>query len=251
MSFKAFNMFDLLLDNLTNKITSRGGNQVTIPDYFKEHHSDKNNSVIRNWLWDVPGFRRWRVTRMDAGNKMQVLNSVAYPNFKNDMPIMGIDLLWFEVKGKLVAILDFQPLEQNKNYFDKYFDKLKLLKSRFPDFSNQKDMNSYDINKYFSPWVIFCKGDFRDMNDNLPLVFNGFLDSYFELYNHSLALNSQISSDDIRRLHISYDIYNFERDPAHGLFKSYFGKEWANSFINEFLFPLKSYDQKVDNSGKS
>ena len=121
-------MFDDLLGELTNNILEHGGKHLNVPNEFCERVSKKGNYKLNSWLWDVPEFRRWRVTRFDAGNRLQVLNSVAYPHYQNDMPIMGIDLLWFEKNQKLVAILDFQPLVQDKEYFDRYFDGLKSLK---------------------------------------------------------------------------------------------------------------------------
>ena len=33
-----------------------------------------------------------------------------------------------------------------------------------------------------------------------------------------------------------YDQYSADRDPAHGLFSSHFGTDWANRFLFEFLF---------------
>ncbi|MEO0988042.1 MAG: dihydrobiliverdin:ferredoxin oxidoreductase, partial [Cyanobacteria bacterium J06639_14] len=33
-----------------------------------------------------------------------------------------------------------------------------------------------------------------------------------------------------------YDQYSAERDPASGLFSSYFGHEWSERFLHEFLF---------------
>ena len=39
---------------------------------------------------------------------------------------MGIDLLWFGARQKLVAVLDFQPLIQDQEYFQKYFEELSL-----------------------------------------------------------------------------------------------------------------------------
>ena len=36
----------------------------------------------------------------------------------------------------------------------------------------------------------------------------------------------------------AYDQYSADKDPAHGLFKSYFGEDWADDFIHEFLFTL-------------
>ena len=35
-----------------------------------------------------------------------------------------------------------------------------------------------------------------------------------------------------------YDAFNAERDPAHGLFTSYFGAEWSDAYLSEFLFAL-------------
>ncbi len=232
-------MFDLLLDNLNKKIISHGGIELQLPQDIKEHYSKKNNSRIQSWLWDIPGFRRWRVTRMDAGNKLQVLNSVGYPEFKNDMPIFGVDLLWFGVKKQLVAILDFQPLIQNDIYFNQYFESLKNLKRSCPEFSNENNMRAYDSGQFFSPCVIFCRGDKNHADNLLPSIFSKFTDLYFDLHKESFDLDNILTLDEVRRCHCSYDVYNSERDPAHGLFKSYFGKEWSNRFLNEFLFPLR------------
>ena len=33
-----------------------------------------------------------------------------------------------------------------------------------------------------------------------------------------------------------YDQYSAERDPASGLFSSYFGHDWSERFLYEFLF---------------
>ena len=67
-------MFDSFLDELHNSLRARGGQPTEVPAGLEECHSAKG-SVIRSWLWEVPGFRRWRVSRMDAGDSLQVLNS--------------------------------------------------------------------------------------------------------------------------------------------------------------------------------
>ena len=100
-------MFDPLLEKLNRSIQARGGEPQPIPDGLEKCVSIKGKSNICSWLWKVPGFRRWRVTRLDAGENLQVLNSVAYPDYTNEQPLMGIDLLWFGKTSKLVAILDF------------------------------------------------------------------------------------------------------------------------------------------------
>ena len=55
---------------------------------------------------------------------------------------------------------------------------------------------------------------------------------------HSELTWSKVDTE-IKRLQTEYDIYSAERDPAHGLFSSYFGKEWSDRFLKEFLFPAR------------
>ena len=88
-------MLDKLSQNLNNSIKLHGGQPDLLPYGLEECSSVKGKTVIQSWLWKVPGFRRWRVTRLDGGDVLQVLNSVAYPDYVNDQPLLGIDLLWF------------------------------------------------------------------------------------------------------------------------------------------------------------
>ena len=231
-------MFDTLLEELHTTIHEHGGNLIDLPEEFEEYISVTKKAHIFSWLWDVPGYRRWRVTRLNAGENLQVLNSVAYPIYSKDKPIMGIDLLWFGKKNKLVAVLDFQPLIQDKNYFDKYFEELKLLRERFPKFNNQTDMFVYDPEKYFSPWVLFCKGGIEEMNGQLNEIFSSFLQIYLNLDKNPNKNSFNLSAQEVQKLQTNYDKYSAEKDPAHGLFSSFFGKSWSDRFLKEFLFPF-------------
>ena len=230
-------MFDPLLEHLHQSIQARGGLPVAVPEGLAQCPSIKGKSIIFNWLWKVPGFRRWRVTRLDAGENLQVLNSVAYPEYNNDQPLLGIDLLWFGKTSKLVAVLDFQPLVQDEVYFARYLQGLKSLRNRFPEFSNEEMMRSFDPHQYFSPWLLFCRGGLGEVNDLLAEVFPAFLDCYWSLNDISNQMPLKIKPPEIKRLQIAYDQYSAERDPAHGLFKSYFGQTWSERFLREFLFP--------------
>ena len=234
-------MFDFLLHELLNSIKTKGGEPLPIPVGLEECMSLKGDGIIRSSLWKVPGFRRWRVTRLDAGKKLQVLNTVAYPDYTSDQPLMGIDLLWFGVQEKLVAVLDFQPLIQDEFYFERYFQGLRSMKNTFPEFSNNQAMHSFDPKKYFSPWLLFCRGGFDQLNISLPQVFKEFLLCYWEITNLSTKDSAMISVSEVMRLQNEYNIYSSERDPAHGLFTSYFGEDWSNRFLHEFLFPPQKF----------
>ncbi len=230
-------MFDPFLEELQTGIQARGGISVEIPAGLEHNQSQKGSSTIQSWLWQVPGFRRWRVTRLDAGDSLQVLNSVAYPDFDLDHPLMGVDLLWFGARQKLVAVLDFQPLVQDKDYLDRHFDGLKDLNARFPDLNGEETMRSFDPNQYFSSWLLFCRGGSEEADRSLPKAFSAFLKAYWGLHDEASKEPSSISPGDVERLQNAYDVYSAERDPAHGLFTSHFGKEWSDRFLHEFLFP--------------
>ncbi len=238
-------MFDLLLEELVASIEIRGGRPMDLPNEFRNYSSDKNKSLISNWLWSVPGFRRWRVTKLDSGESLQVLNSVAYPDYINDHPIMGIDLLWFGAKSKLVAVLDFQPLSQDRAYLDRHYHGLKSIKENFPELDSKEKMRSFDPNQYFSPWLLFFRGGLEQAKTTLPRAFKSFLDCYWQLHLESSQKLSVISPDQVKVLQDNYDIYSADRDPAHGLFTSYFGKPWTDRFVNEFLFPSSNKDQYI------
>ncbi len=235
-------MFEPLLEELNNNIIHQGGKEEYVPAHLKECISLKGTSHIRSWLWKVPKFRRWRVTSLKAGNKLEVLNSVAYPSYEIDLPIMGIDLLWFGQKQKLVAVLDFQPLIQDQDYLDKYFGGLQRLRDKFSDFNDNNNMKVYDPNQYFSPWVLFCRGDFQKANELLPNVFSSFLNAYLETFKIVLSVKPEMDASQVKKLHIEYDKYSAERDPAHSLFAGFFGKKWSDDFLKQFLFPLSTTD---------
>jgi hypothetical protein len=40
----------------------------------------------------------------------------------------------------------------------------------------------------------------------------------------------------VRQMHVDYDQYSAEKDPAVGLFKAHWGEQWAHRFTHEFLF---------------
>ena len=112
--------------------------------------------IIKNWLFSSPEYRKWRITRLDGGTKLQVFNTVAYPNFDSEVPILGADVLWFGSSQKLLVILDYQPLIQESKYLEKYCSSLGNIKKKYSSFDNNKMKNIYDSKKYFSPWVIIC-----------------------------------------------------------------------------------------------
>ena len=101
-------------------------------------------------------------------------------------------------------------------------------------------MRSFDPNQYFSPWLLFCRGGAEEARSLVSHTFPAFLDCYWSLLDSSSQRASKLPPKEVMRLQIAYDKYSAHRDPAHNLFKSYFGKEWSDRFLQEFLFPAIS-----------
>ena len=228
-------MFESLNEVLHNKLKRLNANRLTISEEFKEYISKDKVYTIKNWLFETPGFRKWRITKLDGGEKIQVFNTVAYPIFKCEQPILGVDILWFGNSQKLLTVLDYQPLIQDKMYLQKYCSKLDEIKNKFSKFDNTKMKKIYDSNKYFSPWVIICRGNKSHLVEDLNNIFYLFLEEYLKI-NAFFSENQFLNSKEIKLKHFEYDNYSAEKDPADKLFKKFFGEEWTRKFIRNFLF---------------
>lgn len=72
-------------------------------------------------------------------------------------------------------------------------------------------------------------------------------DEYLSLYISELLEASARGGDScpeararVLDRHRAYDQYNAERDPAHGLFRNYFGEDYSEDFMDNFLFELST-----------
>ena len=228
-------MFESLNDVLHNKLKKIGAKRLNISEDFKEFTSKDKKYTIKNWLFEAPSFRKWRITQLDGGEKIQVFNTVAYPIFQCEQPILGVDILWFGNSQKLLTVLDYQPLIQDKMYLQKYCSKLDEIKNKFSKFDNTKMKKIYDSNKYFSPWVIICRGNKSHLVEDLNNIFYLFLEEYLKI-NAFFSENQFLNSKEIKLKHFEYDNYSAEKDPADKLFKNFFGEEWTGNFVRNFLF---------------
>ena len=230
-------MFESLEIFLKNNIKEFDGREVQVSKEFKEHHNKESKYIIKNWLFETPQYRKWRITKLDGGEKLQVFNTVAYPNFKSEFPILGADILWFGTSQKLIAIFDYQPLIQERKYLQKYCSSLDCIRKKYSVFDNNKMKNIYDSKKYFSPWVMICRGNKLNLDRDLNSIFFSFISDYLKINNLNKK-NQFLNFEQIKSNQINYDKYSAEKDPADKLFKTFFGEKWTRNFINNFLFTL-------------
>jgi len=202
---------------------------------FNQSDRGKNQATIQSWCYQSPQLRKIRYTYIDAGESAQIFNSVIYPAHNYDIPLLGIDFLTFG-KVKNLVVLDFLPLFNDRAYQDKYVEPMAKIRDRYRDLAQNIPMKFYDANRYFSKYILFAKTDKETIVKRLFPAYKEYIQLYWQILEDAEALTEPQEIDRIVAAQKDYDCYSAERDPAHGLFSSYFGSEWADRFLHEFLF---------------
>jgi 15,16-dihydrobiliverdin:ferredoxin oxidoreductase len=97
-------------------------------------------------------------------------------------------------------------------------------------------MKFYDANQYFSKYLLFAKTDAETVETRVFSAYKDYLNLYWQMLSQAQPLTDQEDIQRIVKAQKDYDQYSADRDPASGLFSSYFGHEWAERFLYEFLF---------------
>jgi len=250
--YKAVNnvMYKPFLNHLEQSLFQRFDLQSRpIPAGLEHQVSDRGRSpaTIQSWSYECPEFRKIRYTYIDAGASAQIFNSVIYPNPQYRLPLLGIDFLSFgQVKNLIV--MDFQPLFQDEAYLAKYIYPLKTLHDQYPDLVQDLEMKFYDANQYFSKYLLFAKTDPETVKTRVFEAFKDYLNLYWQMLADAEPSTDPEDIQQIVKAQKDYDQYSADRDPASGLFSSYFGHEWSERFLYGFLFedavPLASAAQR-------
>jgi 15,16-dihydrobiliverdin:ferredoxin oxidoreductase len=111
-----------------------------------------------------------------------------------------------------------------------------FLREKYDDLAQDLEMKFYDANRYFSKNLLFAKTNPDSIHQRLFPAYKEYLQLYWQLVEKAEPLSTSKEIEIIIEAQKDYDRYSAERDPAHGLFSSYFGNEWAHRFLHEFLF---------------
>lgn len=202
---------------------------------FNQSYRGKNPATIQSCCYQCPQFRKIRHTYIDAGETAQIFNSVLYPSYSYDLPLLGIDFLAFNSQ-KIIIVLDFQPLFRDPDYLKKYINPMKTIRNKYHELAQNLPMKFYDANQYFSPYLLFAKTEQYIVENRLFPAYQEYLQLYWQLLEKANSLTDNDDIQSVIKAQKDYDQYSADRDPASGLFSSYFGHEWSERFLYEFLF---------------
>ena len=139
----------------------------------------------------------------------------------------------------MLSVIDFQPLHPTEEYHSKYIQHLSATRMQYPELHGTLSGKIYDDTSFFSKNMLF--GRFKDeslVNSVVFPAFKDYLEQYIALAAKSTPDYSPASMATVEKRQQEYDVYSALKDPAVGLFEAYFGKEWTDSFVHDFLFSL-------------
>lgn len=217
--------------NLKNKIVELfpDAEPLKLPSWLDEEVKE-GKSIIKSYIWKADKIRKIRLCELDIEDKFKAETLVVYPDFFYDVPILGTEYLKISNK-KYFGAVDLHPLKTNSQYEEKYIQK---YLGDLPDRSKNTS-KIYDLNKFFSKkfWIKKQPEDFYE--------------EYFEVVSKYLnrfkdCLYSSEKTTSVFEDHIKYDAHLSTTDPAYGILKSYYNKDFAEKYIDTFLFDLKPFD---------
>ncbi len=183
----------------------------------------KNHLSLKSYICDSERCHKIRFCKFEVESKFYAESLVIYPDFHYETPIFGTEYLKIGSKRYFGAI-DFHPITDNKKY-------LKFL-DIFPD-KKEIRTNVYDLNKFFSE-KLWVRRETEDFYDEYQIMLKCFLHQYKKcLYSEEKNIIT------FEQQQNEYNSYMKTNDPAYGILKSYFNKDFADEYINNFLFSNK------------
>jgi len=196
-----------------------------------QYREAQNNQVgrIATLCFQSKEFKKIRISYVDCGEAFHVFNILMEPVPELDIPMFGAEFL--SIGQRHLVVVDFLPMFEDKSYIQKYIDPLNDIKQSNPHLIGDLSGKHYDDARFFSHNMLFARQIGEPID--IELVRPAF-EQYLELY-IDLALRTTPNADaefvqKVQAKHKEFADYSAAKDPAKGLFQSWFGKEWGESY---------------------
>ena len=166
-----------------------------------------------------PYFIKSRQVDISDGKDADIFNCIAYPKTGSNLPCFGMDLMAFS-KKKVIVVFDFQHPKENYPY------RVEGLPVCTEDYRFFEKGNHFSDNIF----VRYCKPD--EVDEHLDMF-----KMYLTKYKNMVELAKPDGND--TSVYKDFDTYMTRLDPVGGYLAAKFGKEKAESLVNDFLFNLK------------
>ena len=148
--------------------------------------------------------------------KSCIYNNIIYPKTGSNLPCFGMDLMGFNDK-KVIIVFDFQHPTEN------YLFSVEGLPI------GKGDYRFFEPGNHFSENIYVVKCTFAEVDEHLEMF-----RTYLTKFKDMLELEKPTGND--TSLYKDFDAYMTKLDPVSGYLSGKFGKEKAESLVNDFLF---------------
>ena len=145
-----------------------------------------------------------------------IYNNIIYPKTGSNLPCFGMDLMGFSPK-KVIIVFDFQHPVEN------YLFSVEGLPNGRGDYRFFEPGNHFSENIY----IQYCTMD--EVNEHLDMF-----KTYLTKFKDMLELEKPTGNDTSE--YKDFDAYMTKLDPVGGYLTGKFGKDKAESLVNDFLF---------------
>ena len=163
-----------------------------------------------------PHFLKSRQVDITDGKNVDIFNCIAYPKTGSNLPCFGMDLMKFSEK-KIIIVFDLQHPTEN------YLFSVDGLPKHEGDYRFFEPGNHFSENIY----IRYCTP--QDVDDHLDMY-----KKYLQCYVDMIELEKPTGTD--TSVYKDFDAYMTKLDPVGGFLAGKFGKEKADSLVNDFLF---------------
>ena len=148
--------------------------------------------------------------------KSSIYNNIIYPKTGSNLPCFGMDLMGFN-ENRVIIVFDFQhPVE-------KFLFSVEGLPKA------EKEYRFFEMGNHFSENIYVRYTTFDKVDEHLEM-FTDYLTKYRDMVELEKPTGTDTSA------YKDFDAYMTKLDPVGGYLSGKFGKEKAESLVNDFLF---------------
>jgi hypothetical protein len=183
---------------------------------------ENKDSKLESFLYSGQYITKSRITNITKGST-SIYNNIIYPKTGKNLPCLGMDLMAF-FQNKVILTFDFQHPKENYDFDHK------IVRENMGEYlDNTKEIRFFEPGNHFSRYVFVRKCHMDEVDQYLP-DFEKYVETYAKLLEEYKP-----DGEDLNEF-VDFDNYMLKLDPVSGYMQSNFGKEFAEKYVNEFLF---------------
>ena len=227
-----------LIQQLAEAILSTWDQHLTLSPYhlpedlgYVEGRLEGERLVIENRCFQTPEFRKLHLELAKAGQNLDILHCVMFPQLTYDLPMFGCDIV--AGRGQIsAAIVDLSPIGA-ETLPQTYPTQLDLLQDRVQSFSQRRDLPEWG--SIFSPYCLFIRPATPQEEEEFLQINTRYLQIHCQQ-----ATQQQPTADpqQIFRGQYRYCSQQQQNDRTRRVLEKAFGLEWAERYMSTVLFDL-------------